>query len=194
MAKAGWYQRGNQARYYDGEAWTEHYRAVPPDPAPAPIADAPPVGPPLALDDHDGEARAKRRRMAAYVMLAGCGAVAVGCFLPWVKVTAPLIGTLTKSGVDNGGDGLIFLGLAAVLAIIAYQCRDGAGRAQKVATAVFVLIMAGLTAYELADLSARFADVDAEFVSTSYGSGLVLIGAGVVAAGVGWVQMATTPQ
>ena len=190
QAKAGWYQQGDRARYWDGAAWTEHFRPLLP---PAPAVQPPPLGAPIpaGVDDVAG-----RSRTAALVMIGGAVAVAVGCFLPWIKATAPFVGTLTKSGVDNGGDGVIALALAAGLAAIALRSRDRAAPWAKAGAAVLIALLVALVMYEVGDISSRFADIEAEsdLVTTSYGSGLILIGAGILAAGIGWVQMVRRPS
>lgn len=57
---------------------------------------------------------AKPRPVALWVVLAA-GAVAIGGpFLPWVTVSAPLIGTISKSGIDVS-DGWVSAGLGALL-------------------------------------------------------------------------------
>ncbi len=42
------------------------------------------------------------RRASFYVLMGSAAAVVVGAFLPWVKATIPLAGTITRSGVDGG--------------------------------------------------------------------------------------------
>lgn len=189
-AKAGWYQQGDRARWWNGEAWTESYRPLP---EPPPASPPPPIGEPVTVATEDTAARA---RTAALVMIAGAAAVAVGSFLPWLKATAPFVGTITTSGVDNGGDGVVTLGLAVAIAALALRSRAGAGRWAKIAGGVVLAALVVLVAYEVRDISSRFAAAEAEsdLVTTSYGSGLFLMGAGILAAGVGWLQMLGTSR
>jgi hypothetical protein len=42
----------------------------------------------------------------------------VGSFLPWITATLPLVGTVSRNGVDGGGDGLISLGLGIAIAVL----------------------------------------------------------------------------
>lgn len=178
-AKAGWYRQGDQARYWDGERWTEHYR-------PVAVATAPPVGPPLGAP-----ASPAHSTTAPLLMMGGAVAVAGGCFLPWIKASAPLIGTITKSGVDNGGDGIVALGLAAILAMLGYRSRYGVTHPRKIGVAIVLGLLVALVVYEVIDISNRFADMKAtsDLIATSFGSGLVLMGAGIIAAGIGWAQL-----
>lgn len=61
--------------------------------------------------------------------LLGIGSVAadalliVGSLLPWITVTAPLVGTVSRSGLDGGGDGTILVILGVVLAILGETAR-----------------------------------------------------------------------
>ncbi len=108
-----------------------------------------------------------------------------------------MVGTLTKSGVDDGGDGVFALGLAGGLAAIAFASMAGrAGPAKKAGAAVLIGLLVALVMYEVGDLSNRFADLndESDLVSTSYGSGLVLMGAGIIASLIGWLRMVTAPR
>jgi O-antigen ligase len=49
-----------------------------------------------------------------WVVLAAGVAAIVGSFLPWATVSAPIIGTISKSGTD-GSDGWVSVGLGALL-------------------------------------------------------------------------------
>jgi integrase len=56
--------------------------------------------------------------MTASFRCAVGGALAVvGSFLPWITATAAFLGTITRSGLDGRGDGMVTLvgGLVAVL-------------------------------------------------------------------------------
>lgn len=180
-APAGWYRQGEQARYWDGAAWTERFRPIPDAAPPTTLA--------LPADDD------RRRRAGPWLMFGGAAAVAVGCFLPWVKASAPLMGSITVSGVDNGGDGTIFLVLAAVLAAVVYRAQGAPSRAKQLAAAGLVGIIGAGLLFEANSVSDRLAAAAAasDLISTSYGSGLVLMGAGVIAAVVGWTQMNWSP-
>src|SRR5262245_20666262 len=57
--------------------------------------------------------------VAPWVVIAAAAAIAIGSFLPWATVSAPLVGTISKSGVQ-GGDGIVSLVGAGVLALLAF--------------------------------------------------------------------------
>lgn len=164
-APMGWYRQGGVDRYWDGSAWVD----------PSARAESAPV----------------RREPGPWLMFGGAAAVAVGCFLPWVKASAPLMGSLTVSGVDDGGDGTIFLVIAAILAALVYRARTAPSRRTQGLALVLLVVMAGLLLYEIGDVAARFdaAEASSDLISTSYGSGLVLLGVGILAAFAGWLQM-----
>ena len=183
-ARAGWYRQGDRARYWDGAAWTEQYRALPP-------AVAAPTGDPI-VEPATPAASSSKRRQAALITGIGAAAVAIGCFLPWVEASAPFVGTITRSGVDGGGDGVIFLGLAAVLAGVAYKAWTGEpGRRSQVLAGLLIVALGAMALFEVNDTSSRLkaAQDASDLITPSYGSGLVLIAAGIVAAVVGWFQM-----
>lgn len=181
-------------RYWDGSQWTEHVvnadkvagvdpvpSTPPPAPVPPPPDQVPTAGPSAGLSDE--------QRQGAYLILGGAGAVAVGCFLPWISITAPFIGTVSKAGIE--GDGVFFLAIAALIALFAFdlvrKVPPNIGR-RRWGLGVLIAAAALLTALEVADITSRFADISGEElpVATSYGPGLWLVGIGVLVALVGW--------
>jgi len=79
---------------------------APIEPAPENTAQPPP--PPIA----------KENKAMGWVTVAGGTLLVFGSFLPWMTVTAPLVGTISRSGMDLGGDGIwtlvLGLGVAGV--------------------------------------------------------------------------------
>lgn len=69
------------------------------------------AGPPVVTDASTDDVE---RNLAMACLLAAAGMV-VGSFLPWATVTAPIIGTMTISGID-AGDG--WIGVAAGVACL----------------------------------------------------------------------------
>jgi hypothetical protein len=88
------------------------------------------------------------------VLGAGAAAI-VGSFLPWASVTAPIVGTITASGVD-GSDGWITAGLGLVLVVYGTLILRG----QRIPNAVPILVvlaavaLLGISVWKVADLSA----------------------------------------
>jgi len=94
----------------------------------------------------------------------------------------------------EGGDGVFFLGLAAGAACVASGFARGVPASMPLrrwTLAVLITVLGLLTAFEVADLTSRFADISGEDspISTSYGAGLWLVGVGVIVAAAGWVRM-----
>jgi len=120
-------------------------------------------------------------------MIAGA-AMVVGSVLPWIKVTAPLLGTITRSGTASG-DGWISVGFGLVVVLGGYLAR-GAGdvRAATVGRSALVWLP-GLGGVVLAtvdgmDIGNRIAIAHAEtnLIATTYGLGLPVMGIGGLAA------------
>lgn len=50
--------------------------------------------------------------------VVGGALMAFGAFLPWMTMSAPFVGTISRSGMDGGGDGMVALLLgASILAV-----------------------------------------------------------------------------
>jgi hypothetical protein len=109
-----------------------------------------------------------------------------------MKLTAPLIGTITKSGME-GGDGTIFLVLAGAVALLAAKLWRGPlshAMATRVRMVVLTIALMGLTAFEVSDISSRFADAtqSSDLIVTSYGAGIWLVGLGTAAIAYAWLR------
>ncbi|GLW30751.1 hypothetical protein Areg01_36910 [Actinoplanes regularis] len=138
----------------------------------------------------------------------GAGAAGVlGSFLPWAKVNAPFLGTMTVSGVD-GSDGWVTAALGAVIAGCAVVRLRSARLSSQLSLLLSLLAVAGATAlagigawkiFDLevrkAELSASLADHNDPFglsaalssaVQASVGVGLWLILVAGVVAAVAW--------
>src|SRR5205823_5619316 len=70
----------------------------PPPPAPAPVTAAPVTAAP---------APSTRGRQGVFVVLLGAVGLGVGSFLPWLTATVPFVGTISRSGLDGGGECLL---------------------------------------------------------------------------------------
>lgn len=185
VAPPGWYPDTTvdvgQARYWDGTGWTNRSRTLTPPPSPSD-----------RWDEHVDDNRNGKDRTNAIVVILGAACIAVGAFLPWVKVSAPLIGTITRSGMDGGGDGLIFLAMAGFIGIWALYSMNRPPRARS--RGLIALVCAGavlLDIFEYSNVSNRIADAEgaSDLISGTIGSGVILIGFGAGLAFVAALRM-----
>jgi hypothetical protein len=187
----GWYADPWQQashRWWNGQQWTSDVRTQP--------AAGPATPPPIVASAQGTAAAAvSGSPVVPWLFFGGAAAVVVGSLLPWAEVTAPFIGTVTKSGTD--GDGVLTLIGALVIAglgFLAFGSRRSRG------AIIGSLVVAGLIALvavvDMVDVSSRIADVEDQdlAVSASIGIGLwvVLLGAGVAI--VGCVLRLTGPK
>lgn len=158
---------------------------VPPSPNQPPSGDQPVEAPAAAVPT-------AARPIREWIVLGAGIAAILGSFMPWGKVSAPILGTVTVSGVD-GSDGWITAGLGLVLVVYAGMSLRG----QRTPTAVPVLAvlaalgLLGVGAWKIADLQATEAEMRAKMsgqddvlgigkamsaaVQVSVGSGLWLL-------------------
>lgn len=173
----------------------------PQDPYTSPGQYPPPGLPPAAVGTS---------RPAVVWVLLGAGIAGIlGSFLPWGTVTAPIVGSMTVSGVD-GADGWITAALAAAITAIAGVRAAGrlpavAGTAAGIVAAGFGLILAAIGGWKIFDLNTRFDELKAQLpagddpfgitsaltdaVHVSVGAGLWLLTAAGIVAAVGGVLL-----
>ncbi len=140
-------------------------------------------------DPHDSTAlpptatTSPTRTTDAALLLGGASALALGSFLPWETVTAPLFGTVTANGMQAGG--LFTLASAGtILAISRRVRREQLSRRAAVgvfaAVAVALLVIVVKFAVVMNDASKAHG-----IAAVSAGSGLYLCAAASVAIAVG---------
>lgn len=203
--------RRHPGRYWDGTRWTEHvvsaqrvvsvdpvpdYAPPPPPPPPPPPApvQAPPDPPREPLPTRPSQPAVAipdtKRRTCAIVVLVGAAGMAIGAFLPWVKVTAPFVGTISVAGMDGGGDGVFFLVLAALAGLWGLAALNGRVWRRPVAGVVAAIALA-LDLYEYSHVSSRITNAP-DTIAASVGSGIILIGFAAVATLIGVYLMRPT--
>jgi hypothetical protein len=160
-------------------------------PAPAPY---PPATVGRALD---AGAVASGSRTDAWMLLVAAGLVVVGSFLPWVKATAVLVGTLTKSGTE-GGDGWIAIALVVPLGIFGIRrLSTTASRVPGLVALAFTAVLGALVIYEIADASHKVADVNnaiGGYGHAEVGVGLWMVLVGAITAVVGSLIAISQPK
>jgi hypothetical protein len=107
---------------------------------------------------------------------------AIGSALPWASITAPFVGTISKSGLE-GGDGVVTLLIGIVLALVGLGHLTGSRAAgSKLATVLLSVAALGMAAFEISTVSSRLADIDSDVGYASTGIGLWLMAVGGVLA------------
>lgn len=71
---------------------------------------------------------AGQKNKAKTVVIVGGVLTAIAAFLPWITITIPFGGEISRSGIDGGGDGWIVLGLGGVTALSALWGSLGSGK------------------------------------------------------------------
>ena len=123
----------------------------------------------------------------AWLLIGGGLALILGAFLPWATLSAPFVGSISKSGID-GGDGWITVALGAALVGIGVRTMTQRVTVPFVGTVLTTVIAGLVTLYELGDVSDHIEDAEyygEGLISASIGAGLWLSLAGVIAAAVG---------
>jgi hypothetical protein len=161
---AGWYQNpdGPGQRYWDGAQWTGHYSGATPTQAAS-------------------AAQANARPGAFWAAVAGCGAMAIGAFGPWVSA---LGGSVTVSGTSGGRDGWIVLAAALIAAVLVWGWSLKGGKSRLGWSLVLALVGAATCIYDLIDISNTSVNLfgqDVNVASAGWGIYLSLAGCGVLA-------------
>lgn len=131
--------------------------------------------------------------LAGWLVTGGAAAVVVGAFLPWAKLTAPLVGTLSKPGTD--GDGLITLIGGIIAGAVGVALLRGSNkRSLAIASLVVSAMVLAVAVYDVIDLSSFMADApDLAAVSIGAGLWITILGAGAAVAGsVLWLRRSTS--
>ena len=105
-------------------------------------------------------------------------ALAVGSFLPWVKGTAPFIGTVSYSGME-GGDGIFTLIAAGLVLLLGFRLWNATTPKVNVSWAWIVFgLLTALLIYEVGHISNAISGGPEAGVAISYGAGIWLCVAG----------------
>jgi hypothetical protein len=138
-------------------------------------------------------AHAPVRRLAAGAMVLGSVALVLGALMPWARLTVPVAGTLTRSGIDSGADAVfcIGVGVAACLAGLRTLLSGGPGPGSAteravvggvgvlgLACAVFALVAARHVQDRLGSLLDQLPDLARRLVTGEVGGGIWVVAAG----------------
>jgi hypothetical protein len=119
------------------------------------------------------------------VVIGGGILAVVGSFLPWITATSPLVGTVARTGLDGGGDGVISLvaGVALVVIGLIYLSTGWPSYEALIGAGVLVVVFA---VHEYNGVTDRIAGLPtAAAALVQVGAGIYAIGAGGAAAAVG---------
>ena len=125
---------------------------------------------------------------AAAVVVGGL-LVAIGSFLPWYGINAGLLGSVTRNGIDGGGDGVITLLVGIGLTLIGASAFVMKGTtAHRALTIVLGVIGLGMTAFDFVNVQNWMNDLtDLLRPNASVGFGLIVVGVGAgIAFLAGW--------
>jgi hypothetical protein len=145
-------------------------------------------------------------RVLGLVMVAGGVAVILGSLMPWVQITVPLAGTLTRTGIDSGADAVFCIVVGAVACLVGLRTvfvgAPAAGTATERAVVATVGVL-GAVCVVFAALAAKHVDdrlgslldhlpgFARGFVSGDIGTGIwVVLAGGVVIAVAAAVEVA----
>jgi hypothetical protein len=122
---------------------------------------------------------------------AGVAAI-IAAFLPWITVSAPFYGSISRSGIDNGGDGTITAVLGLVVVIVALTCRRFSDRVVGIVVICLGVAVGAIGAWDWHNLNDKIhlATSQSNLIAASVGVGLyVTIAAAIAAVVAGVLRM-----
>lgn len=130
-----------------------------------------------------------------FLIFGGAIGLVLGSFLPWIKATAPLVGTISRTGTDGAGDGWLLVGLGVLTVILAWpfltQHRLRTG--QSIGITVVGLAAIVVAVWDAVDVLRRVSDIQSSGSGiASVGPGMFLVTAGAIAIFMGgaweWIE------
>ncbi len=119
------------------------------------------------------------KRIYAITIAAAAFLVFIGALMPWAKATAPFVGEVTRSGTEDGGDGVftLLMALASFGLVAWYQFGRGREKPQCLALAIIGALIIAIAIYDIADIENVAGEVEQEsesLVEFGVGEGLYL--------------------
>jgi hypothetical protein len=111
---------------------------------------------------------------ASLAVIGGGLLIGVGSFLPWVTAST-VFGSLSRSGVDRGGDGWVTLVAGSVITLLGLLTIRKANRGANLLVAIAAAVAFITFAIDLADVQGRISDLE----GTSQGMALAGVGIGL---------------
>lgn len=129
------------------------------------------------------EAAARSQGPWFAVSLSAAGAVAVGSLLPWIEVTAPLVGQVSVAGTE--GDGVLTLLVGGAAGAVTLARR----KAGDILAALAFLVVLLIGVYDMTTITDSIDAINREGAHATVGMGLWVV---VVATTVGFVASLVT--
>jgi hypothetical protein len=130
-----------------------------------------------------------RSKAGPILILAGAGGALLGTFLPWVKLSAPYVGTLTRAGIQ--GDG-VFLAVGAVVAGIIglVLLSRPANAVMAIGLVLAIIVMGAVVAIDFSSVQGKVTEINAGGAGAyaEVGEGLYLCALAVILTMVGCVM------
>jgi hypothetical protein len=114
---------------------------------------------------------------------------AIGSFLPWV--TASSFISVSRNGIDGGGDGVFTLAIGGFLVILAIINFDGRGLGTPIRILSFLAGVAALAIVFVDGRDVARIATGSQYLTVSIGIGLIVVG---IAGGIAVVTAALAPR
>lgn len=121
------------------------------------------------------------------LIIGGIGAMASALLMPWLTLTAPFVGQITRVGIQTR-DGRIFAVALVVLALLARSEARMPKATTRTALLVGFVVLGAALVIEYQDLTRLVADFNADFAQAELGFGLYAMGIGVATGVTGVVK------
>ena len=129
--------------------------------------------------------------------LVGGGLVALGSFLPWITATAAFLGTISRNGIDGGGDGIwtIVIGVIVVIGVVGGLSSPGAVGAARAAAVVGGIAAVVVGFLDMSDVQGRVNTIanGSSGAIASVGMGIYVVMLGGALAVVGGLVARSAP-
>jgi hypothetical protein len=112
----------------------------------------------------------------ASIILIGGALTVLGSFLPWITATVAFAGTITRSGLDGGGDGLItiIVGIVASLLGVALVARTGNSLLLQAGAVICAAIVGLVAGIDINSVNDRLQQLSHTNSTGSVGVGLIV--------------------
>lgn len=135
----------------------------------------------------------QRQRLGALATTVAGALIVVGSFMPWITASSGF-GSLSRNGIDGGGDGIITLIVGVIALLVGLSMLAGITVAKE---APFILGGIGIlmTFIDYRSAADRVSEVDSQYVAASVGTGIWVLGVGsLLCLGAGFILSQTEAE